>query len=159
MTAAQTELVSALATAALHRARLEAALAHLGDRLPRTGRAVLAMPYEDVASVELLLSRFAKLQDLLGARLFRLVVELTAEPLPQTATFLDVLHRLEKIGAIPSAATWRRLREIRNELPHDYPDDPDATAASLAEVVAAVPDLLAVDDAVRAHVARVTGGG
>jgi hypothetical protein len=44
-------------------------------------------------------------------------------------------------------------------LAHDYPDDPDATAASLAEVVAAIPDLLAVDDAVRAHIVRVTGGG
>lgn len=151
------ELASVLAIAKLHRDRLEAALAHLGDRLPRTGPAVLAMPYDDVASVELLLSRFAKLQDLLGARVFRLVVELTVEPLPPTATFLDLLHRLEKIGAIPSAAGWRRLREIRNELAHDYPDDPEGTAASLAEVAAAIPDLLAVDDALRAHVARVTG--
>lgn len=151
----EAELTSVLAIARLHRDRLEAALAHLGGRLPKTGEAVLAMTHDDVANVELLLSRFGKLQDLLGARVFRLVAERTAEPLPPTATFLDLLHRLERIGAIPSAAGWRRLREIRNDLAHDYPDDPEATAASLAEVVAAVPELQAVDDTVRAHLARV----
>lgn len=99
------ELTSTLAMARIHRDRLQAALMHLGDRLPRTGQAVVALQYDDIASVELLLSRFAKLQDILGSRVFRLVIELTAEPLPSNATFLDVLNRLEKIGAIPSAAT------------------------------------------------------
>jgi len=150
------ELKSVLGIASLHRDRLQAAVAHLGERLPLSGAAVLSMTYDDIASVELLLSRFAKLQDLLDSPVFRLVADLTAEPLPPTATFLDLLHRLEKIGAIPSAAGWRRLREIRNELAHDYPDDAEATAASLAEVVASLPDLFAVDEALRAHVARVT---
>lgn len=150
------ELQSALGIASLHRARLQAALAYLGHRLPHNGADVLALQYDDIASVELLLSRFAKLQDILGSRLFRLALELTAEPLAPNATFLDTLQRLEKIGAIPSAAGWRVLREIRNELAHDYPDDAEATAASLAEVVAAIPDLLAVDDALRAHIQRVT---
>ncbi len=150
-----TELQAVLDVAALHRQRLEEAFAKLEGRWPTTGEALLELPYEDVASLELLLSRFAKLQDLLGARAFRLVAELTQEPLPEPCTFLDLLNRLERVGAIPSAAGWRHLREIRNDLAHDYPDDPDAAAAALADVAAAVPTLLAFDAAVRAHVARV----
>ncbi|MCB9738693.1 MAG: hypothetical protein H6747_05435 [Deltaproteobacteria bacterium] len=123
--------------------------------MPTTGADVLAMPYANVASAELLLSRFAKLQDLLGAKVFGLVVALTDEPLPPTATFLDILHRLERIGALPSAATWRRLRELRNALAHDYADDPEAAAATLRAVVRAVPALLAALEAVESHVAAV----
>ena len=150
-------LLGALETATVHRQRLLAAIAHIGPRLPQTAEAMAEMPYEDIASVELLLSRFGKLQDLLGAKVFRLVAELTDEPLPTTATFIDLLHQLERIGALPSAAGWRQLRQIRNDLAHDYPDDPGTAVVQFAEVVAAVPQLVAVDAAIRAHVGRVLG--
>lgn len=149
------ELDGALAVAAVHRRRIEEALSHLHHCLPLAAPSVEQLGYEDTASLELLLSRFAKLQDLFGAKVFPLVAELTAEPRMAGATFIDLLNRLEKIGAIPSAHTWRRLREVRNTLAHDYPGDPEMSAATINEVVTSLGDLLAADDAVRAHVARV----
>lgn len=151
-------LRGALAAASRHRQRIREALAHLdAATLPDSAAAMLAVPYATLASAELLLSRFAKLQDLLGAKVFRLVLALTAEPIAPTATFIDVLHHLERLGALPSAAGWRRLRELRNTLAHDYPDDPEAAAAALQAVVRAVPELLTVLAAVERHVERAEG--
>lgn len=149
-------LQGALAAADRHRMRIRDALAHLeGAALPESAAAMLAMPYSTLASAELLLSRFAKLQDLLGAKIFRLVLGLTDEPVAPTATFIDVLHHLERIGALPSATRWRALRELRNTLAHDYPDDPEAALAALQAVVGAVPDLLDALSSIERHVARV----
>lgn len=153
------ELDAALVAAAIHHRRIEEALHHLGHCIPLEPSAVEHLTYEDTASLELLVSRFAKLQDLLGAKVFPLVAELTAEPLIVGATFIDLVNRLEKIGAIPSAAAWRRLREVRNMLAHDYPGDPEMSVATINEVVAALADLRAADEAVRAHVARVRALG
>lgn len=134
---------------------MEEALAHLSHRLPMTPAAVEQLTYEDTASLELFLSRFAKLQDLLGAKIFPLVARLTEEPHPAGATFIDLLNRLEKIGAIPSARSWRRLREVRNLLAPDYPGDLELGAAAVNQVVGALEELRAADDTIRVHVARV----
>lgn len=36
--------------------------------------------------------------------------------------FIDILHRLEKLGLLNSMQ-WQELREIRNELAHNHEDD------------------------------------
>jgi uncharacterized protein with von Willebrand factor type A (vWA) domain len=68
-------------------------------------------------SCEALTSRFARLCDLLVQRLFRTLdqVELADE-----GTILDRLARAEKRGLIASVEEWRELRELRNEIAHDY---------------------------------------
>ena len=68
-------------------------------------------------SCEALTSRFARLCDLLVQRLFRTLdqVELADE-----GTMLDRLARAEKRGIITSVEEWRDLRELRNEIAHDY---------------------------------------
>jgi hypothetical protein len=68
-------------------------------------------------SCEALTSRFARLCDLLVQRLFRTLdqVELADE-----GTMLDRLARAEKRGLIASVEEWRELRELRNEIAHDY---------------------------------------
>ena len=72
---------------------------------------------EQRESCEALTSRFARLCDLLIQRLFRTLdqIELVDE-----GTILDRLSRAEKRRIINSADEWRELRELRNELAHDY---------------------------------------
>ena len=140
-----------LAVAATHRERILAALAHLDGQIPQTGGGLASASYETVASAELLTSRFGKLQDHLSTQVVPLALQLTGEPMPQTCTFVDRLLRLEQLGAISSVAEFRRLREIRNDLAHDYPDDPDEAVAGLHQVVAAVPALLGLEQRLRAH--------
>ena len=68
-------------------------------------------------SCEALTSRFTRLCDLFVQRLFRTLdqIELTDEE-----SILDRLARAEKRGVITSADEWRELRELRNEIAHDY---------------------------------------
>lgn len=159
ISALRARVEAALEVASIHRVRIQAALDHLHGCLPQTGAELAGASYPVVASIELLTSRFGKLQDHLGGQLVPLALELGAEPLPAAATFLDRLLLLEKRQVLPSVAEFRRLRELRNELAHDYPDDPDEAVAALALVVAAVPALLAVEAALRTHMEALVARG
>ena len=72
---------------------------------------------EQRESCEALTSRFARLSDLLVQRLFRTLDQVE---LADDGTILDRLARAEKRGIITSVEEWRELRELRNEIAHDY---------------------------------------
>jgi hypothetical protein len=86
--------------------------------------------------------RFMKLQDSLGERVLPGILTQVQEPLPPEATFAEKLQRLERLGVLASAGTWRLLREVRNSLAHEYPENPALQAAALTRLVAGVDDLL-----------------
>jgi hypothetical protein len=67
----------------------------------------------------------------------------TLDTLPPEASFAQKLQRLERLGAVSSATAWKRLREARNSLAHDYPDHPDVQAAVLTHFLGAAGALLA----------------
>jgi len=86
--------------------------------------------------------RFMKLQDALGERVLPALLDVTLDPLPPEAPFAQKLQRLERLGAIPSAQAWRRLREARNSLAHEYPQPPELQAAQWTVFVRAASELL-----------------
>ena len=65
-----------------------------------------------------LTARFARLADILTQRVFRAID--VAEFLPPASTFLDRIHRAEKRGLVRSADLWKEIREIRNQIVHEY---------------------------------------
>ena len=73
---------------------------------------------EIIFLVDSLLFRFAKLQDFLGQKIFRSFLEYQGLNLN---SFYDILKELEKEGIL-DIDLWGSLREIRNELAHEYPD-------------------------------------
>ncbi|MEI6285322.1 MAG: hypothetical protein WCP79_02370 [Bacillota bacterium] len=97
-----------------------------------------------VLRLDQLAYRFTRMQDETGAKIMPLILELTAEPLDETATFIDKLNRLEKLGVIESALQWLELRKVRNSLAHEYPDDPDIRFAALQELIAATNKLIEI---------------
>ena len=113
-----------------HALRLNWAMQQLVPISPLTPESVTQLSNEQIAIVDQFIFRFAKLQDAMGAQLFPGLIELLAEPGP-LPTFIDKLNRLEKIGALDSAQEWIELRETRNQIAHDYPDDPEYQAALL----------------------------
>lgn len=113
-----------------HAKRLQWAMNRLQDKFPLNAVTLSGLSDEEIAVLDQFTSRFAKLQDAMGTRLFPAILELTKEQ-EELPAFLDKLNRLEKIGAIPSIDTWLLLREIRNHFSHDYPDDPELQAAAL----------------------------
>lgn len=41
---------------------------------------------------------------------------------------IDKLNKLEKLQIIESAEVWKKMRNIRNILSHEYPDRPEISA-------------------------------
>lgn len=75
---------------------------------------------EEKAILDAYLKRFASLQDFLGAKIFPLLIEISGIG---SVKMSEVLFMMEKEGIIDSFDNWMELREIRNELEHDYPDE------------------------------------
>jgi len=143
-------LTSALEQCALHVRVLERDLAALPGRFDPA--LVESLDDGQRTLLDQAAYRYMKLQDALGEKVLPALLALTLDPLPPEAPFAQKLQRLERLGAIPSAAGWRLLREVRNSLAHDYPDHPDVQAALLNSFVAAAASLLENWRQVKAYV-------
>ncbi len=126
-----------------HLHHLKHALASMGAALPATAASLADMDDETVQDWDQFVLRFTKLQDAMGARLMPAVLEYLQEPYADRP-MLDKLHRLERLGYLPSVDQWGLLRVIRNRFAHDYPQDDALKAAYLNEAVQAVPRLEAI---------------
>ncbi|MEA3352455.1 MAG: toxin-antitoxin system antitoxin subunit [Campylobacterota bacterium] len=67
-----------------------------------------------------LIYRFSKLQDCMGAKLFKSILLYQGENIDKP--FLDILNNLEKMDII-DVDEWFELRDLRNEIAHDYEDN------------------------------------
>ncbi len=74
-----------------------------------------------VAFSDQIIYRFSKLQDTIGAKLFKALLLYQGEN--TNRPFLDILNELEKIGIV-DVEEWFELRDLRNEIAHDYGNDP-----------------------------------
>jgi len=68
--------------------------------------------------------RFSKLQDCMGAKLFKSVLMYQGEN--TNKPFLDILNQLERVDVL-DVDEWFEIRDIRNEIAHNY--DADDTSA------------------------------
>ncbi|MCH8538856.1 MAG: hypothetical protein LAT66_13925 [Alkalimonas sp.] len=115
-----------------HAERLRWAMNELEQRKPFTPETLGKLSQLELAIFDQFIVRFSKLQDAMGAKLLPAILELTHEE-GELASFIDKLHRLEKIGALSSSNQWLKLREMRNQFAHDYPDDPEIQASLLSK--------------------------
>ena len=81
--------------------------------------------YNNTRIVNSFLFNFSKLQDKIGAKLFKKALYELKEIDGFSIAMIDVLNRLEKLEIVEDANVWDNLREIRNILAHEYPLDID----------------------------------
>ena len=81
--------------------------------------------YNNTRIVNSFLFNFSKLQDKIGAKLFKKALYELKEIDSYSMAMIDVLNRLEKLEIIDNSNAWDRLREVRNILAHEYPLDID----------------------------------
>ena len=84
--------------------------------------------YDDLAQLQrfalnALIFRFSKLQDIIGAKIFRNYLEYSGYNTAEKS-FFDILKEIEKEGIV-DIDSWDILREIRNKIAHDYPEELD----------------------------------
>lgn len=106
----------------IHAQRLQAAVKKTTNLFPFTPQSLSLATDDEVALLDMMTTRFCKLQDLIGAKIFPLILDLHGE---NAISFRDRLNVLEKLGVIDNAHWWMEMREIRNQVTHDYPDNYD----------------------------------
>ncbi len=144
------KLIAALAECQLHAEVLADAAHSLPARLEAADVANISA--EVRRTLDQLAYRFMKLQDALGEKVLPGLLVATLDALPPHATFAEKLQRLERLGALPSADAWRLLREVRNALAHEYPENPALQAAALTRLLGGARELISVWRAVRIFV-------
>lgn len=86
------------------------------------------------------MKRFAAIQDYLGAKAFPLALESKGIVVLKMS---EVLSRVEQEGII-EIDSWLRLRQLRNTLEHEYPDELEATLGDLASALSLAGELESV---------------
>ncbi len=71
--------------------------------------------------VEAFVGRFGRLQDTVGDKLLPLLLTALGEK-PSAA--IDNLDRAERLGLLNSANEWLTMRNLRNQMIHEYVEDP-----------------------------------
>lgn len=135
----QTFLTDYIVVANIHAERLSGALAEVKSLMPLTAEKLAKMKLDQVAFLDMITMRFGKLQDIIGAKIFSLLLIKVGEG---DGTFIDKLNKLEKLGYLDNANWWLDLREIRNQVMHDYPDDYDLIAIHLSTLMSKANELL-----------------
>lgn len=102
--------------------------------------------------VEAFASRFARLQDTLGDKLLPALLGIAGET-PRSA--IENLDRAEKLGWIASADHWMSLRKLRNQMVHEYVEDPVVLADALNLGHESVPALCAAAGTLAAAAERL----
>lgn len=77
--------------------------------------------------VEAFVGRFGRLQDTVGDELLPLVLLVLGE---KASAAIDNLDRAERLGLIISADEWMTMRNLRNQMTHEYVEDPVVLASA-----------------------------
>ncbi len=117
-----------------------------------TQRAKSLDDYPDEAErVEAFVGRFGRLQDTLGGKLLPAYLAALGE---EVGAVIDNLDRAERLDLVPSADDWLAIRKLRNQMVHEYIEDPVVLASALQMGHEFVPALVGVADALVSAIDR-----
>ena len=132
-------LVDYINTADIHAMRLNEALMQVKQLVPLPILSISQLSTQQLAFLDMVTLRFGKLQDIVGVKIMPLILEILAE---DAITFIDKLNKLEKLGYISSSDWWIELRELRNQIAHDYPNNEKLICANISMLVDKSAELL-----------------
>ena len=132
--------------------RLKDALTQINKLIPLSAAVLANLPADKLAFLDMLTTRFGKLQDIIGSKIFPIILNLLEE---DTVAFIDKLNKLEKLGYIEDANWWIELREIRNKIAHDYPDNHDLICSHISVVIVKAAELIEFWQKLKTKIARL----
>lgn len=124
-----------------HVQRIEHAAGKMALFMPLNVDRYLQLSEDEVEHIDQFLFRFSKLQDTIGEKLFVLILELLQEENPKSKPFIDILNRLEQLELLEDKNSWLELRKIRNNIAHQYENEPKQASEALNAIYAAKPIL------------------
>lgn len=117
-----------------HVQRIQEAYSDLQSIIPINAAKYKTLTKQEVQALDQYLFRFSKLQDTMGDKLFKLIVEQYQQSIEQLS-FIDMLNKLEKLEYINSAKEWIYLRKIRNEIAHQYDDEAEEMSQAINNIL------------------------
>lgn len=132
--------------------RLKDALIQVNKLLPLSAAVLANLPTDKLAFLDMMTTRFGKLQDIIGSKIFPIILNLLEE---DAVAFIDKLNKLEKLGYIEDANWWVELREIRNKIAYDYPDDHDLICSHISVVTIKAAELIEFWQKLKTKIARL----
>lgn len=125
----------------------------LAAQFPLSATRLTALPLDVEDDLDAFLKRYEQLVNSIQDELFKVVAIVGGEDVRGLAR-REVAELMDRLGALPSAASFRLLVAIRNRIAHSYPDDPERQAGNLNAAYESVPDLLAAHEGVRRYLER-----
>ena len=117
-----------------HIQRIEEAYADISYKIPLSTKDYINLDKDSVQALDQYIFRFSKLQDTMGDKIFKLIFSLYSET-NESIPFLDMLNQLEKLGYLYSSKEWITLRKIRNDIAHQYDDEPEESSQAINSIV------------------------
>jgi len=114
------KLTETLAICDLHHQRMMFAFQSIEQYWPLTEINLSRLSPIELALFDQLIYRFSKLQDSMGSRLFKQLLEALEEDI-SGLPFIDILYKMEKLDLLDNAKDWIILRQTRNTVSHEYP--------------------------------------
>jgi len=114
------KLTETLAICDLHHQRMIFAYQSIEKYWPLTEINLSQLSPIEHALFDQLIYRFSKLQDSMGSRLFKQLLETLEEDI-SGLPFIDILYKMEKLNLLENAKDWIVLRQTRNTVSHEYP--------------------------------------
>lgn len=114
------KLKETLAICGIHHQRMMFAFESIKKYFPLTESNIGQISQMEMALFDQLIYRFSKLQDSMGTRLFKQLLEALEEDV-SGLPFIDILYKLEKLHLLDNAKDWVKLRQTRNTVAHEYP--------------------------------------
>lgn len=124
------KLTETLAVCDLHHQRMMFAFDNVKIYFPLTESNFGQISPLEMALFDQLIYRFSKLQDSMGNRLFKQLLEALEEDV-SGLPFIDILFKLEKLNLLENAKDWVKLRQTRNNIAHEYPSYKEVQIAEL----------------------------
>lgn len=124
-----------------HLQRTNGAYLKMSAFMPLDTKRYQQLTDDEIEHIDQFLFRFAKLQDAIGEKLFLLLLEFLKEENIKNKPFIDILNRLEQLGLLDDKNVWLTLRKIRNNIAHQYEDEPQQATEALNAIYAAKPIL------------------
>ncbi len=137
-------------------------LAHLNEHLATLDKSVIALAYsydkcsaigdkeeydlEEQESFEALTSRFARTSDILTQKVFKALFIILQENI---RSIIDAANFLEKLEVLENADDLLNIREIRNQIAHEYVESD--IKALFFDVLRYVPELKKIINNVKAY--------
>ena len=136
-----------------HIQRIDEALEAMHTDIPMSVDSYTNLDENQSRCMDQFIFRFSKLQDAMGAKIFRYGLEYLDEDV-SALPMRDILNLLERYHFIDSADEWGYIRELRNEIAHDYPLMENDIVSVLNELISKVSILKSIYKRMKATVRK-----